>query len=422
MYRTEVEILTIGDEILLGQIVNTNQSWLAARLHALGFPVRWMTTCSDHPEDLAAAVRTAAARAGLVFATGGLGPTDDDRTVAVVAELCGGGVVRDPVALARVRERYAAVGATPTPNNLRQAEVPAGATVLGNRVGLAPGFAVALPGGAHGFFFPGVPRELKAIFADEVVPRLEALRPPGFARDTRTYRIVGLRESVIDHRLQGLRDEVPGAAGVAIHYRTVFPENHVTVVVDAADAAAAAALLERLDGPLRARLGRHLYAVGDETFPAAVGRVLRAHGATLALAESCTGGLIGHLLTEVPGSSDYFLLGAVTYSDAAKRELLGVQAATLAAHGAVSEATVREMAAGARQRAGATLGLAVSGIAGPGGGTAEKPVGTVHAAVAGPQGTRVRRFLFPFGRDMVKHAAAFAALELVYRYFDPEGE
>jgi len=422
MYRTGVEILTIGDEILLGQIVNTNQSWLAARLHALGFAVRWMTTCSDQEDELRAALATAAGRAGLVLATGGLGPTDDDRTVAVVAALCGQGIVIDAAALARLEARYAAAGATPTPNSRRQAEVPAGATVLANAVGLAPGFALELPGGAHGFFFPGVPRELQAIFEDEARPRLEALRPPGLARLSRTYRVIGLRESVVDHRLAGLLDGIAGGERVAVHYRTVLSENHVTLVVDAADEAGAAALLEELDGAVRRRLGRNLYAVGEQTFPQAVGQVLRAHGATLALAESCTGGLIGHLVTEAPGASDYFLLGAVTYSDAAKRDLLGVQPATLAAHGAVSEATVREMAEGVRRRAGATLGLAVSGIAGPGGGSAAKPVGTVHAAVAGPDGTRARRFLFPFGRDMVKHAAAYAALELVYRYFEPEGE
>jgi nicotinamide-nucleotide amidase len=422
MYRTGAEILTIGDEILLGQIVNTNSSWLAERLHALGHDTRWMTTCSDRHDDIVVALRAASARASLVLATGGLGPTEDDRTVAAVADLCGVGLERDAAALAKLEARYAAVGAVPTPNNLRQADVPAGATVLGNSVGLAPGFALELPGGAHGFFFPGVPRELKAIFEEEARPLLERRRPAGVARAARTFRVVGLRESVIDHRLQGLAMAGPGDARAEVHYRTVFPENHVTLVVDAEDADAAGAFLAKLEADVRGLLGGHVYGIDDDTFPAAVGRVLREHRATLALAESCTGGLIGHLLTEVPGSSDYFLLGAVTYSNAAKQELLGVREGTLAAHGAVSEATVREMAEGVRRRAGATLGLAVSGIAGPGGGTPEKPVGTVWAAVAGPAGTRARGFLFPFGRDMVKHAAAFAALELVFRTFDPDGE
>jgi nicotinamide-nucleotide amidase len=422
MYRTGVEILTIGDEILLGQIVNTNSSWLAQRLHALGHDTRWMTTCSDRPDDIRAALRAAGERAGLVLVTGGLGPTDDDRTVAAVADLCGRGLARDPVALAKLEARYAAAGAVPTPNNLRQAEVPAGSTVLANSVGLAPGFALDLPGGALGLFFPGVPRELKAIFEEEARPRLAQLRPTGDARVARTFRIVGLRESVIDHRLQGLATAGPGGARAEVHYRTVFPENHVTIVVAAAAAAAAGALLEQLDAEVRGRLGTHVYGTDDDSLPAAVGRVLRAHQATLALAESCTGGLVGHLVTEVAGASDYFLLGAVTYSNAAKQQLLGVRAETLAAHGAVSEATVREMAEGVRGRAATTLGVAVSGIAGPGGGTVEKPVGTVWVAVAGPAGTRAHRFHFPFGRDMVKPAAAFAALELTLRYFDPEGE
>jgi nicotinamide-nucleotide amidase len=422
MYRTGVEILTIGDEILLGQIVNTNSSWLAARLHALGYSTRWMTTCSDRPEDIVRALQTAGKRADVVIVTGGLGPTDDDRTVEAVTAVCGVGRVRDPVALARLEARYAATGAVPTPNNLRQAEVPVGATVLANSVGLAPGFALDLPGGALGLFFPGVPRELKAIFEEEAQPRLAQLRPTGDARVARTFRILGLRESVIDHQLQGLATEGPGGARAEVHYRTAFPENHVTIVVDAADAAAAGAFLAKLDAEVRGRLGSHVYGIDDDSLPAAVGRVLRQHAATLALAESCTGGLIGHLVTEVAGSSDYFLMGAVTYSNAAKQQLLGVRAETLAAHGAVSEATVREMAEGVRQRAGTTLGVATSGIAGPGGGTAEKPVGTVWAAVAGTNGTRARRFLFPFGRDMVKHAAAFAALELALHYFEPDGE
>ena len=422
MYRTGVEILTIGDEILLGQIVNTNSSWLAQRLHALGYSTRWMTTCSDRHEDIVAALRTAGERADIVVVTGGLGPTDDDRTVGAVMSVTCRAPVRDQAALAKLEARYAAIGAVPTPNNLRQADVPVGSTVLANSVGLAPGFALELPGGALGLFFPGVPRELKAIFEEEARPLLHRLRSTGDARVARTFRVVGLRESVIDHKLQDLPLAGPGGARVEVHYRTVFPENHVTLVIDAATNADAAALLEKLDVEVRHRLGRHVYGIDDDSLPAAVGRVLRQHEATLALAESCTGGLIGHLVTEVPGSSDYFLQGAVTYSNEAKQQLLGVRKETLAAHGAVSEATVREMAEGVRRVAGTTLGVAVSGVAGPGGGTPEKPVGTVWVAVAGPAGTRAHHFLLPYGRDMVKHAAAFAALEMALRYFDPDGE
>jgi nicotinamide-nucleotide amidase len=417
MYRNAVEILTIGDEILGGQIVNTNASWLAARVTALGLPVRWMTTTSDDPADIEAALRTAAGRARIVLATGGLGPTDDDRTVACVAAVCGVGVTRDAAAVAKLEARYAAVGATPTPNNLRQAEVPAGATVLGNSAGLAPGFAVDLPGGARGFFCPGVPREMRAIVDEAIGPALSDLATGGPARQSRVLHVVGLRESVLDHRLAGLLGD---RAGVTLHFRTAFPENHVTLYVERPTVAAAAAVLDGLEGEVRARLGHHVYGTGEDTFAQALGRRLREHGATLALAESCTGGLAGHLVTEAPGASDYFVLGLVTYGNAAKQALLGVTSATLATHGAVSEATVREMAEGARRAGGTTLGAAISGIAGPSGGTPEKPVGTVHVAVAGPTATRARHFLFPFPRDMVKLAAAYAALELVYRCFDPE--
>ena len=417
MYRSAVEIVTIGDEILAGQIVNTNASWLAERATALGLPVRWQTTTSDDPADIEAALRQAAGRAQVVLATGGLGPTDDDRTVPVVAAVLGVGVTRDAAALERLTARYAAAGVTPTPNNLKQADVPTGATVLGNPAGLAPGFVVDLPGGARGFFFPGVPRELKAIFEAAAGPALAALAASGPARQSVTLHVVGLRESVLDHKLAGL---LATESGASLHFRTAFPENHVTLCVEAPTADGARGALTRLGAEVRRRLGAHVYGEGDDTFPLALGRRLRASGATLALAESCTGGLVGHLVTEAPGASDYLLAGFITYSNAAKERLLGVTPATLATHGAVAEPTVREMAEGARRVAGTTLAVAVSGIAGPSGGTPEKPVGTVHIAVAGPAGTRHRAFLFPFPRDMVKLAAASAALEMVYRYLAPD--
>jgi nicotinamide-nucleotide amidase len=283
--------------------------------------------------------------------------------------------------------------------------------VLPNRAGLAPGFRVSLRG-AEIFVVPGVPREMKRIFKEEIAPRLRA-RGRAEGTRVRTFHVYGLGESHIDHRLQGLGE---GLADVSIHYRVVFPENRVKLVVRAGSGAEAETRLSALEREVRARLGHHIYGIDGDSFPAAVGRVLREQGATVALAESCTGGLAAHLLTSVAGSSDYFKLGVVVYDDQWKRELLGVREETLREHGAVSEATVREMAEGIRARAGTTLGVGVSGIAGPGGGTPEKPVGTVHLSIAGPAGTRARKMSWQGEREQVKALAAHAALALVYNY------
>jgi nicotinamide-nucleotide amidase len=266
------------------------------------------------------------------------------------------------------------------------------------------------------FVTPGVPREMKRIFDDEIEPRLRRLAgDSAVATARRVWRVAGLGESHVDHRLRGLLDGPPPIEGATLHFRIAFPENLVTVVVRRGSQAEADAELERLDGEVRARLGEHVYGTADETLARAIGARLRERGETLATAESCTGGLIGDLVTDVPGSSDYYRGGVVAYSNDLKRELLGVRAETLAASGAVSEECVREMAEGARRTLGAAWAVAVSGVAGPSGGTAEKPVGLVHFAVAGPAGTEARKLLWPSERRMVKQLAAQAALFLLYR-------
>jgi nicotinamide-nucleotide amidase len=300
-----VEILTIGDELNRGEIVDTNSSWLAERLTSLGAYVRWRSSVTDAPEDLAAAVRQAAARAQLVVASGGLGPTDDDRTVDVVASLVGVPPVEEPAHAQKMRARFAERGFTLTPNNLRQVRVPAGAVVLANGPGLAPGFGVRLGpergasgDGAELYFMPGVPQEMKSIFDAHVAPRVTA-RVGGARPLLRTWRVTGKGESHVDHALRGLLDGVPDAT---LHFRIAYPENLVTVVVRRSDLAEAERVLDRLDADVRARLGDHVYATGDTTLAAAVGERLLARGETLAGAESCTGGLVGLGDTAVPGS------------------------------------------------------------------------------------------------------------------------
>lgn len=419
------EVLTIGDELCRGEIVDTNSGWLAARLTELGFHVRWRSSTTDDPADMAEALRLAASRARVVLCSGGLGPTEDDRTVDVVSALCGVEPVIDAAHEERMARRLAERGFTVTPNNLRQVRVPGGAAVLANPTGLAPGFAVRLDG-AEVCCTPGFPREMKPMFEQAIEPRLrDWLHQAGHeapALGRRTWRVTGLGESHVDHRLRGLLD---GVVGATLHFRVAYPDILVSAIVRRPGTDEADAVVAALDGEVRARLGEHVYGTGDDTLAMVVGRRLRALGLKLATAESCTGGLVGDLLTDLPGSSDYFVGGVVAYSNGLKQALLGVRDETLREHGAVSEACVREMAEGARTRLGADWGLAISGIAGPGGGTPEKPVGTVHFAVAGPPSgdrpnTEARRLVWPTERRMVKQLAAQAALFLLFRQLPPQ--
>jgi nicotinamide-nucleotide amidase len=407
------EIVTIGDELCRGEIVDTNSSWLAARLWDLDITVRWMTSCRDDESDLRAALATAAARVDLVITSGGLGPTEDDLTCDVVAAAAGVSIAIDDAARAKLEMLLASRGRTVSEVNLRQARVPAGARVHANPAGLAPGFEIAL-GGVPVVCLPGVPREVHSIWAAGLRARVDAMRQargaaPRIARCV--YRIFGRAESQLSEALRGLVD---GSLGASIHYQIKFPEVLVKLVVRDPDAASAATRLADLDAQLRARVGRWIYGTGDDPLPLVLGRALLARGTRIAVAESCTGGMIGALLTDLAGSSGYFVGGAIVYSNEEKERQLGVAKETIEAHGAVSEETVIEMAKGIRARASADIGVAVSGIAGPGGGTADKPVGTVWLAVDGPgTATRTFRMQWPGARDQVRTLAAWWALDLV---------
>ena len=427
------EILTIGDELCRGEIIDTNSSYLAARLWDLDITTRWRTSCGDDEGDMAAALTQAVARADVVICAGGLGPTEDDLTVDVTARLAGVGAVIDEPARARLEERFAGRLAV-TPIQLRQVRVPAGARVHGNPAGLAPAFEVEL-GGVPVICLPGVPRELSAIFDAALVGRLAGLREARgdverIAR--RIYRAFGRGESQLSQACRGLVDGVPGAS---IHYQLKFPEVLVKLVVRAGDQATADARLAELDRGLRARLVPALYGTGDENLVGRVARRLREAAATVATAESCTGGLVGELLTQHPGSSRSFVGGAIAYADDEKVRQLGVAPATLAAAGAVSEETAREMARGACARFGTELAVAVTGVAGPGGGTPDKPVGTVWVALAARAGGRfapaaaegegegegareavvlgARKLSFPGAREQVRLLSAWWALAMI---------
>ena len=409
------EILTIGDELCRGEIVDTNSSWLAERLWGLDITVGWMTSCRDAPDDMRRALRDAAGRSDVMLVSGGLGPTEDDLTVDVAAELAGVDAEVDAPSLERMQARFARAAFRLTPNNMRQVRAPRGARVLGNPVGLAPGFETVIDGSPV-ICMPGVPRELHAIFDGSVEARLVEMREARGESIERLakniYRVFGMGES---HIAAALERVVDGVAGASIHYQVKFPETLVKVVVRDADASAARQRLDAIEAVVRARLGDKLYGTGEQSLASVVGDRLRAAGATLATAESCTGGLVGALITAVPGSSAYYLGGAITYANAEKVRQLGVGQSTLDEHGAVSRECVVEMARGARERFGADYAVAVSGVAGPDGGTDEKPVGLVWLACAGPRGDDARELQWPGARDQVRELAAHAALGMVLR-------
>lgn len=404
---TRAAVLATGTELTRGELVNTNAQWLGERLTLLGFEVVEHTTVGDQPPDIANSLRRLAALAEIVVVTGGLGPTTDDLTAAVVAEVLRVPLVTHEPSLAAIVERYQKVLGRQMPaSNAKQANFPQGAEILPNAVGTAPGFAFALES-TRVYCLPGVPREMKPMFEHSVVPAIESMV------SARGHQIrlcsVGVSESQAQDLLVDVEAGVPG---VTIGYRAHFPEIEIKVQADAG--AAAIDRAEQVAARVRQRLGEVVYGDEQITYAAWVGEQLRARGWTLAVAESCTGGLIGKLLTDAAGSSDFLLLDAVTYSNAAKQNVLGVPAETLRLHGAVSEPVARAMAEGVLRISNANVSIAVTGIAGPGGGTEEKPVGTVWIASALRDGeTIAERLFWPLDRDRVRMISAYLALRMV---------
>jgi nicotinamide-nucleotide amidase len=407
--------LSIGDEIVGGLTTDTNSGFIAGELRAVGMEPLAGFTVRDDEDDIVRAFRQALDEAELVVSTGGLGPTADDLTTACVARLAGRGMVLDEPSLAFMEERFRQRGMEMPPNNRKQALFPAGSTVIPNPNGTAPGFIcpIEVDGRTrHVACFPGVPRETRHMVAASLVPWVEA-RQTGRRFLSRTFSTVGLAESKIDELLAGAIG--PDEARVA--FRASFPRMYVRLTVDGAPGDDLEGRMDGLEARVRERLGHAIYAVGDEGMEETVGRLLRERRLTLAVAESCTGGRIGDRITDVPGSSEYFLLGVATYSNQAKARVLGVSERTLAEHGAVSAQTAEEMAAGVRRVSGADIGLSTTGIAGPGGGTPEKPVGTVCIGLAWEGGVWSRRYdMGTRGREWIKATTAQAALDRVRRW------
>ena len=406
------ELLTIGTELLLGQIADTNAGWMAQRLAEAGIDVHYKSTVGDNWSRIEAAMRLAMSRADIVLMTGGLGPTEDDLTRDVLAAVLGRPLALDPRVLSAIEQRFAHRRVAMPENNRKQAMVPEGAEVLHNPRGTAPGLWVR-QGRSALVCMPGVPSEMKPMLLDQVIPRLRTAFDIRSRIVSRVLKTCGISESALDERIGDyFRDMRNPTIGVLAH----AGEIHVRLTCKGEDPGEIAARLDALEEKIRARLVHLVFGRDDEKLEAVVGRLLRARQSTLAVAESCTGGLIASRLTDVPGSSDYFERGVVAYSLEAKRRLLNVPADLLERHGAVSLAVARAMATGVRKTSGAALGLATTGIAGPGGGTPDTPVGLVCAALAWDGGDGAREFRLLGDREQVKYRGAQMALEMLRRH------
>lgn len=399
-------VLCIGTEITRGELVNTNASYLAAGLTDLGFQVLEQTSVDDELGHIVSVLERLGKNASFIVCTGGLGPTTDDRTTEAVAKVLGKKLTRDTASIDAIKRRFEKLGRIMSESNAKQADFPEGADILANPIGTAPGFAIKI-GSALAFFMPGVPNEMQRMFDEQVIPRIRAMAP----RDTHQIRLhtFGLPESIVGERLGGVEQQM----GVTLGYRAHFPEIEVKVLARGPSDTAARELCEKATQEVRVRLADVLYGEGDETFAGVLGRELRKKNLTLAIAESCTGGLVGHMITREPGASDFLLVDAVTYSNTAKTRFLGVGEEVIRGHGAVSTEVAAAMAEGVRHVSGADVALALTGVAGPTGGTADKPVGTVYLAVTSAAGTEVKHRVFPGDRSRIQTLAAYAGLLLV---------
>jgi nicotinamide-nucleotide amidase len=406
------ELIAVGSELLVGGRLDTNSLFLTDRLGALGIEVRWKSIVGDDERDIADALRASRRRAEVILVTGGLGPTRDDLTREAVARAAGRPLRRRPDAVDALVARLKGWGRTPAPRQLRQAFLPKGTDLLENPIGTAPGFSFRW-NGRFVAVLPGVPREAEQMFDAAVVPKL--IGGSDTQVDRRVIHTFGLIEAEVDRRLDGL---FPRRTGISLG----FLASPLGVLVSVTAVGRPSAIGPRLDkavATIKRRLGRSVFAEGAKTMEEVVGLELARRGLTLAVAESCTGGLIGHRLTQVPGSSAYFDRGVICYSNAAKTALLGVPETVLMQHGAVSAEVALAMAKGARIRSGTHIGLSVTGIAGPGGGSERKPVGLVYVGLdaRGSRGMDAKsiaqEYRFHGDRATIKMRAAQAALNLL---------
>ncbi len=411
MFETlSAEIIAIGSELLAPDRSDTNSLWLTEKLNSIGIEVKLKTIVGDDDERLEEAIRDATRRSKVVITTGGLGPTEDDVTRKVAARALGRRLLLDETILAELRQRFLSYGHVMPERNSRQAMVIEGAEVLPNPNGSAPGIFIEHEGVAI-ILLPGPPREMRPMFEDHVLPRL-TMRAGAVKVVRRMLRVAGLGESALDEKIAPIYTQFENPQTTILFNRTEV-EIHLTARGRSAEEAEA--LLDRLSVQLEERLGDAVFSFAGEKMEEVVGLKLAVGRYTLAVAESCTGGLIAERLTDVAGSSKYFVEGIVAYSNETKTRALGVKAALLRGHGAVSAEVAEAMAEGVRKRAGTDFGLSVTGIAGPDGGSEEKPVGLVYIALADDAHTKSRKLMIPGDRQLVRWRASQAALDLLRR-------
>jgi nicotinamide-nucleotide amidase len=408
----KAEIIAVGSELLTPYRLDTNSLFLTDELNQLGIRVVYKNVVGDSLDDMRTCFAIAVLRADLIVASGGLGPTDDDRTRDAIAEVLSRKLQLNHEVLEKIKERFRRYNRTMPEINARQAMVPEGAAILPNSRGTAPGLWLEHEGHIV-VLLPGVPIELRSIFETEVKPRLARLNHDErlFTRD---LRITGLPESEVEQRVRPLYELYPDTdttilaapTGIQLHPR-----------IWSRDAAKAEKLLDEIVDRMALALGENLFSTHGETLEEVVARVLVENHATIAVAESCTGGMLAERLTNVPGSSNYFLGGVVCYSNELKTAFVDVPAASIESKGAVSSEVALALASGIRRRTGATIGVGITGIAGPTGGTPEKPVGLVHIAIADERGSREHAIRFPGDRERIRLYATQSALDMVRRYF-----
>lgn len=413
---SRIEIITIGDELVEGRLTDTNSGWMSRLLFEAGFEVAQHTSVGDRHADMKRALIDAASRAEAVLISGGLGPTTDDFTAEVAAEAFGREVVLFPQALDHVRQAFRRMGREMTPNNEKQALLPAGCTLIHNSRGTATGFWLD-QGGCRLYFMPGVPREMMGMMEQTIVPDIQE-RLTGRTLRIASFKIMGLGESKVGALLEDLRAEPPGE--LLIQYRAASPEVHVRLCLAGYETweSAGDEALESLASEAAHRLGANVYTRGNETLPERLLNLLLHSGESVATAESCTAGMMAAELTSVAGISTVYPGGVVVYANSAKAELLGVPREVLNTHGAVSEPVAAAMARSVREKLETTYGIAITGIAGPGGGTPEKPVGTVYLALATPDKVEVRKLFLPGDRERIRRYSAFFGLDMLRRQLE----
>ncbi|MHB9094763.1 MAG: competence/damage-inducible protein A [Eubacteriales bacterium] len=407
------ELISTGTELLLGQILNTNAQFLGQRLAQLGLDVYFQTTVGDNGARLAEVFNAALKRADLIIVTGGLGPTEDDLTKETIAETLELEMFLDEESLTHVQEFFKLRGRKMPETNKKQAQFPEGAAIIPNKMGTAPGVIIEAAGRII-IILPGPPVEMQPMFNETVVPFLKKkIGRNNSVIHSKVLKILGMGESTVEERIKDLVDE---QTNPTIAFLAPRGEVFVRITAKAKTEAAADKMINKIEKEIRKRLGDYIYGADDDSLEKVVAGLLKKHGLTISTAESCTGGMIAQRLTNIPGVSDNFMYGVVSYSNEAKTGLLGVPPEIIEKHGAVSEETAIEMVKGVRQSCGTDLAVSVTGIAGPSGGTPEKPVGLVYIGFSDRDTTIVQRFLFTGDREVIRWQTANAALNMLRRY------